>query len=75
MSKIVHLFISPHLDDVVLSCGGYIHRLTTSGEKVVIVTVITADVPAGRPSFSRDAKATQSLAPGQGSLCGALPGR
>ena len=65
MSKNVHLFISPHLDDVVLSCGGYIHRLTTSGEKVVIVTVIAADVPAGRPSFSRDAKATQSLAPEQ----------
>jgi LmbE family N-acetylglucosaminyl deacetylase len=39
----VTLFISPHLDDAVFSCGGYAYRLALAGAKVVIVTVITAD--------------------------------
>jgi LmbE family N-acetylglucosaminyl deacetylase len=49
MSKPVYLFISPHLDDAALSCGGYIFRLTAAVERVVIVTVVTADAPAGTP--------------------------
>jgi LmbE family N-acetylglucosaminyl deacetylase len=49
MSKTVCLFISPHLDDVALSCGGYISRLTAHGEQVVIATMITADAPAEMP--------------------------
>lgn len=55
MSKPVNLFISPHLDDVALSCGGFIHRLTAAGEVVVIVTVATADIPLGVP-LSRGAQ-------------------
>jgi LmbE family N-acetylglucosaminyl deacetylase len=47
MSRPVYLFISPHLDDVALSCGGYVRRLAAAGERVVIATVFTADVPAG----------------------------
>jgi len=47
MPKNVYLFISPHLDDVVLSCGGYISRLAAAGENVIIGTVATADVPEG----------------------------
>lgn len=43
MAASVTLFISPHLDDAVFSCGGYIHRLASAGGKVAIVTVVTAD--------------------------------
>lgn len=35
-----HLFLSPHLDDAILSCGGVIHQLTRSGERVIIVTAM-----------------------------------
>jgi LmbE family N-acetylglucosaminyl deacetylase len=49
MAKIIYFFISPHLDDVVLSCGGYIRRLTAAGEQVVIATVNTGDAPTGMP--------------------------
>lgn len=48
-SKIVYFFVSPHLDDVVLSCGGFIRHLTEAGEHVIIATVITADVPVDTP--------------------------
>jgi LmbE family N-acetylglucosaminyl deacetylase len=39
----IHLFLSPHLDDAVLSCGGVIHRLAQSGERVVIITVMAGE--------------------------------
>lgn len=35
------LFISPHLDDAVLSCGARIAALTAKGKRVLIVTVFT----------------------------------
>ncbi len=41
------LFVSPHLDDAVLSCGGYVRRLTAQDERVIIATLVTADLPAG----------------------------
>ena len=47
MSKRVHLFVSPHLDDVALSCGGYVRYLTRAGELVIVLTVFSADPPAG----------------------------
>jgi len=45
ISKNLHMFISPHLDDVALSCGGYLSRLADAGKQVIIVTVATEDVP------------------------------
>jgi LmbE family N-acetylglucosaminyl deacetylase len=39
------VYISPHLDDVVLSCAGRILVETKSGRSVLIVTVFTADQP------------------------------
>jgi LmbE family N-acetylglucosaminyl deacetylase len=45
----VHLFISPHLDDAVLSCGGTIRQLASSGKQVVVATLITADSPVHSP--------------------------
>ena len=44
-----HFFISPHLDDIALSCGGFVRRLVGSGELVTIVSVCTADTPTGQP--------------------------
>ena len=34
-----HVYFSPHLDDVVLSCAGRIARQTAAGEQVLVVTV------------------------------------
>jgi LmbE family N-acetylglucosaminyl deacetylase len=42
------IFLSPHLDDIALSCGGYAHRLARQGERVIVATVCTADGPAGQ---------------------------
>ena len=39
------VFVSPHLDDIALSCGGYVRRLTRAGERVVMLSVCTADAP------------------------------
>ena len=40
-----HFFVSPHLDDIALSCAGTVHRLVSEGQSVSIVTVCTADRP------------------------------
>lgn len=37
-----HVYISPHFDDVVLSCGGSIARHTAAGRRVLVVTLCTA---------------------------------
>lgn len=44
-----HLFISPHFDDAVLSCGGLIHRLVQQGELVRIFTVMAGAIPPDLP--------------------------
>jgi LmbE family N-acetylglucosaminyl deacetylase len=38
-------FLSPHLDDVVLSCGGLIFDRVQSGDRVTIVTICAGDPP------------------------------
>jgi hypothetical protein len=40
-----HLFLSPHMDDAVLSCGGLIYQLTQAGEAVTVISVMAGDVP------------------------------
>ncbi len=40
-----HLFLSPHPDDVVLSCGGTIALLRKRGREVEVVTLFAGDVP------------------------------
>jgi len=42
--SIAHIYLSPHLDDAALSCGGTIHRQTQAGEEVLVVNVC-AGVP------------------------------
>lgn len=38
-----YIFISPHLDDAVLSCGGIIHFLVNEGHQVDIWTIFSGD--------------------------------
>ncbi len=47
MAHYQHVYLSPHLDDAALSCGGMICTQTKSGERVLIVTVF-----AGRPDYT-----------------------
>lgn len=44
-----HVYLSPHLDDAVLSCGGAIARHTSQGARVLVVTLCTATPPAAGP--------------------------
>jgi LmbE family N-acetylglucosaminyl deacetylase len=39
------VYLSPHLDDAALSCGGQIHRRVRHGERVLVVTAFTGDLP------------------------------
>ncbi|MBN1200426.1 MAG: PIG-L family deacetylase [Anaerolineae bacterium] len=45
----MHLFLSPHPDDVVLSCGGRMIQLVQSGEAVTVVTLMAGEVPPDTP--------------------------
>jgi LmbE family N-acetylglucosaminyl deacetylase len=46
MERYDALYLSPHLDDAALSCGGQIAQSTRRGERVLIVTVMAGDPPA-----------------------------
>jgi LmbE family N-acetylglucosaminyl deacetylase len=46
-TAVTQIYLSPHLDDAVFSCGGMIHRHIVSGGRVVVVTVCTGDPPPG----------------------------
>jgi LmbE family N-acetylglucosaminyl deacetylase len=45
----MHLFLSPHLDDAVLSCGGTIHQLVAQGQPCTILTIMAGDPPVPLP--------------------------
>jgi LmbE family N-acetylglucosaminyl deacetylase len=46
-----HVYLSPHLDDAALSCGGAIARYSGANARVLVVTICTA-VPAPERPFS-----------------------
>ncbi len=50
-----HIFLSPHPDDVVLSCGGILYHLIQRGEKVQVINIF-AGMPPSRMSFSKFAE-------------------
>jgi LmbE family N-acetylglucosaminyl deacetylase len=52
-----HVYLSPHLDDAALSCGGAIARHSAAGARVLIVTICTTTPPL-EGSFSSFAEAT-----------------
>ncbi len=39
------VYLSPHLDDAALSCGGQISARARAGERVLVLTLFTADEP------------------------------
>ncbi len=41
------IFVSPHLDDAILSCGGTVHQFVRAGKPVLIVTVMAGNPPEG----------------------------
>lgn len=43
------LFLSPHLDDAALSCGGTMYRLARAGAPVTMLTLMAADPPDPPP--------------------------
>lgn len=43
-------YLSPHLDDAILSCGGVIYRQASSGERVLVITICAGDPPQERHS-------------------------
>jgi LmbE family N-acetylglucosaminyl deacetylase len=47
-----HVFVSPHPDDIALSCGGLIASLRELGQNVTIVTVYSGTSAAGNGNLS-----------------------
>lgn len=48
------IFLSPHLDDVALSCGGQVFQLTQAAKSVLIVTITAGDPPVDNlPPFAQ----------------------
>jgi LmbE family N-acetylglucosaminyl deacetylase len=43
------IFLSPHPDDAVLSCGGWIYELAQNGERPIVITIFGGDRPAAVP--------------------------
>jgi LmbE family N-acetylglucosaminyl deacetylase len=50
------IFLSPHPDDAVLSCGGTIFRLAENGYRPIVITLFGGDRPIGAPlsEFARE---------------------
>lgn len=46
-----HIYLSPHLDDAALSCGGAIARHANAGQRVLVVTIGTGE-PSAETAFS-----------------------
>ncbi|MFP4323589.1 MAG: PIG-L deacetylase family protein [Anaerolineales bacterium] len=45
----MHVFLSPHLDDAALSCGGIIGQLVARGEAVHVITIMAGFPPQPLP--------------------------
>ncbi|MBX0327252.1 PIG-L family deacetylase [Oscillochloris sp. ZM17-4] len=44
-----HIYLSPHLDDAALSCGGSIARFVGAGQTVLVVNICAGSPPAAGP--------------------------
>ena len=51
-----HVYLSPHLDDVALSCGGRIWQQAQTGDSVLVVTIFAGAPPPDVPlsPFARE---------------------
>ena len=45
-----HVYLSPHLDDAVMSCGGIIHKQASNGDQVQVLTIFAGEYQDGTPS-------------------------
>jgi len=43
-----HIYVSPHADDVALSCGGQIVSRAERGNDTLVLTMFTSDIPEGK---------------------------
>jgi LmbE family N-acetylglucosaminyl deacetylase len=55
-SACTHVYLSPHLDDVALSCGGQVYQQSSAGQTVVVVTLC-----AGLPATENTSPFAESL--------------
>src|SRR5687767_377383 len=62
-----HVYLSPHLDDAALSCGGAIARHSMAGARVLVVTICTAAPPPEGPfsSFAEGQHRKWQLSPAE----------
>lgn len=44
-----HIYLSPHLDDAALSCGGMITTQAARGEQIAVITIFAGSPQADRP--------------------------
>jgi LmbE family N-acetylglucosaminyl deacetylase len=56
------IYLSPHLDDVALSCGGRIFDASQSGRSTLIATVTAGDAPVTVSSFAQQQHRQWALA-------------
>ena len=42
-----HVYLSPHLDDAVMSCGGIIHQQASNGDQVQVITIFAGEYQGG----------------------------
>jgi LmbE family N-acetylglucosaminyl deacetylase len=47
--EVAHLYLAPHLDDAVLSCGGMVAQQAGRGESVAVVTIFAGSPPLDEP--------------------------
>lgn len=47
------IYLSPHLDDAALSCGGQIFQQSRAGQSVLVVTLMAGDAPPDLTPFAR----------------------
>lgn len=49
------IFLAPHPDDAVLSCGSWIYQLAQNGERPIVITIFGGDAPIAVPpsAFAR----------------------
>lgn len=48
------IYLAPHLDDAILSCGGQISTLVRAGRKVLIVTLMAGDDSSPTPESAKE---------------------
>jgi LmbE family N-acetylglucosaminyl deacetylase len=48
-----HIYLSPHLDDALLSCGGAIHLHTASGARALVITIFAGEFNGELSPFAR----------------------